>query len=67
MTGLTLCRRARRAPLYQAILRDLQGIAPAAHLIPKPPAPDEPDKQQRHRSQSQGFRRFGDVTQTVAC
>ena len=62
--GLTLCRRARRAPRYQAVLRDLAGIEPAEHLRP---TPIELGKQERHRAQSQGFRLTGEVQQPVAC
>jgi len=62
--GITLCRRARRAPRYVSVIRDLQGIEPAEHLRPPP---IELGKQDRHRAQSQGFRLTGEVQQPVAC
>ena len=58
MTGLTLCRRARRAPRYQAVLRDLAGIEPAQHLAP-PAVTPEPERQERHRAYSKEFHQTG--------
>ena len=59
--------KQRRNRKYTAILDDLRGIAPAAHLKALVPLPafqisysSDQDKITRHRVKSQGFREHGE-------
>lgn len=60
MTGIAFSRRNRRSKLYLAVLADLAGLKPAAHLAPvqTPYQPFE-SKADRHRAASEHFRRTG--------
>lgn len=60
MTGITFSRRNRRSKLYQAVLADLAGIKPAAHLAPAQ-AVYQPfrTKSDRHRQDVAEYRQHG--------